>query len=1179
MGNHPHGGTMEPADSRCPTCLIPDSPVEEDLLGSHFDVARAIADVVLHEDGGRSIGLSGKWGSGKSTVISLLRKELGESSDHKVWVFDAWAHEGDPLRRTFLESLIESLRRWGWIDDRLWNIRTEQLARRRKTSEQKTSPRLSSTGWVIGVCTLLIPIGTALFVKSLSDGLTLSRAAGPVNRMALVALAFILSPGLVLLTKYAIVILPYWIAKMIGKSAKKPELGEELAVFIQRSVTRTSTETIETPEPTSIEFEKTFAELMEEALADKNHKIVLVVDNLDRVDAAEALKIWSTLQTFLQVCSDPKEWLKQLWVIMTFDYASIVKLWEKNGQSEGRLSTINIPAQLQTNSGQNGDGGLATSFLDKSFQIRFDVPPPLMSNWRGYLIETLKNALPNHSEEEFHTIYRLMAVCRKDVTNPPTPRDIKILANQVGALHRQRGHAVSIVHMAYYVLLRRDNIRVAESLIQGVIPSMTEMALVGEGVGDSLAALEFGVDIASGRELLLEKPILDALGAADSKRLKDLQGVSEGFMEVLEHAVSKAGADWPITGGGKILNSMVALTDSGLLEEAAALRANNILDVLHAAGREIRNLNPFGEKAEQGLFALASRTNDHALARHLFDVYATFIKNYGASIGDTQAGLPGVDRLDKQGITDPPSIWLSNVCNLVVRAVKLARQMHEAGFIDACDNGVQIPGDTDTYVSAIGVLRKELSDEHKKYWQTIKPADDSEKVVQYFRDAVSNGSYREGHLLAIRVLRSQTPNAIWSPIADAIFDRLQTNKSVILGEQEHLLETLMELRDIPNGEELLSALVIEGHLANLIADVSDGENASLLAQYVYMYMDIVPSMAPQKSIGNAAQGYKYLILCQSNPEEELIEELASQLIVRNRKDLLLAVADVAPSARLLVGKTLAAIFEQDKDPSFFSPDLVIGRWDLFSEFFDTGKFIKSVSKDHCLIDQVVRGSFDKGLSELYLALVESGFDDYELWKWCVNGLRDVKANAWRHEVESSGNLLSLAVTCNCKGVAPALTKSFREALLAFANDLGSNKIDPPPTSEDMSRYSNLLDSSERLVFGDKLYELIQENPGQICSPFFSIFGKEISSSRLLRDPLLYTKVLEPMVENRNSSGLDWVRNQIVAEPNIFITMQPEYKEVFMRLLEKELLEGPDDDAHQHMVEIAQLLNVQSPPQQ
>ena len=67
-------------------------------------VAHVLNDVILGTDEGMTIGLDGEWGSGKSTVVKLLKGMLGDNAD--VFVFDAWAHEGDALRRSFLESII-----------------------------------------------------------------------------------------------------------------------------------------------------------------------------------------------------------------------------------------------------------------------------------------------------------------------------------------------------------------------------------------------------------------------------------------------------------------------------------------------------------------------------------------------------------------------------------------------------------------------------------------------------------------------------------------------------------------------------------------------------------------------------------------------------------------------------------------------------------------------------------------------------------------------------------------------------------------------------------------------------------------------------------------------------------------------------------------------------------------
>src|SRR5205809_57795 len=100
----------------CPTRLLSDEPVSSDAFGPHKRIAHAIAELIVsNEAEGLSIGLEGSWGSGKSTVAKLLTDLITPEKNTAVVSFDAWAHEGDPLRRTFLENLIRNLPKM-WID-------------------------------------------------------------------------------------------------------------------------------------------------------------------------------------------------------------------------------------------------------------------------------------------------------------------------------------------------------------------------------------------------------------------------------------------------------------------------------------------------------------------------------------------------------------------------------------------------------------------------------------------------------------------------------------------------------------------------------------------------------------------------------------------------------------------------------------------------------------------------------------------------------------------------------------------------------------------------------------------------------------------------------------------------------------------------------------------------------
>jgi len=141
----------------CRTVLLDDLPSDDDAFGSHGPIAYAVADMVRSEEGGKSIALDGPWGSGKSTVIRLLRNTLraGNGSDAplQTLVFDAWSHRDDPLRRTFLEWLLDELGALGWIvesDDpeNEWCKLRDTLSKRRQEQTIERTPGLRTLGWV-----------------------------------------------------------------------------------------------------------------------------------------------------------------------------------------------------------------------------------------------------------------------------------------------------------------------------------------------------------------------------------------------------------------------------------------------------------------------------------------------------------------------------------------------------------------------------------------------------------------------------------------------------------------------------------------------------------------------------------------------------------------------------------------------------------------------------------------------------------------------------------------------------------------------------------------------------------------------------------------------------------------------------------------------------------------------
>ena len=82
---------------------ISNSPAGKDQFksGSQQRIAVSLAeDIRQQRTPVKLIGLDGAWGAGKSNVISIMKEVLKDS--HHVFIYDAWSHQEDLHRRSFL---------------------------------------------------------------------------------------------------------------------------------------------------------------------------------------------------------------------------------------------------------------------------------------------------------------------------------------------------------------------------------------------------------------------------------------------------------------------------------------------------------------------------------------------------------------------------------------------------------------------------------------------------------------------------------------------------------------------------------------------------------------------------------------------------------------------------------------------------------------------------------------------------------------------------------------------------------------------------------------------------------------------------------------------------------------------------------------------------------------------
>ncbi|MFZ6757261.1 P-loop NTPase fold protein [Undibacterium sp. Ji50W] len=278
--------------------------------------------------------------------------------------------------------------------------------------------------------------------------------------------------------------------------------------FKTESIESSVQDITEDGERTSIEFERYFEKILGHAIEkNKIDKFVLVIDNLDRVDPQHAKNIWATLQTFFQRRSTNKknkDWVDKLWFIVPFDREGFIKIW-----------------------GESNDGNatnISSSFLKKCFQFIAEVPEPVMSAWLEYAQRSINIALEHWPEQERITILETFKRYASSLGSSPTPRDIKVLINQVGMLGMRWGGIMSAEAMCLYGQYRQryNKSELRNELLDEGLPNKYESHTGSTILKMEIAGMLFGVRKEKGAQLLLSPLIKASIKNGDGGKIKDI---------------------------------------------------------------------------------------------------------------------------------------------------------------------------------------------------------------------------------------------------------------------------------------------------------------------------------------------------------------------------------------------------------------------------------------------------------------------------------------------------------------------------------------------------------------------------------------------------------------------------------------------------------------------------------
>lgn len=1038
-------------------------PSRIDAFGPHKVIADSIRTLVQTERGGRGIALIGSWGSGKSTIINLLRSAASETKTLRVFVFDAWTHEGDPLRRTFLERLINFLTDESWLSKTGWAQRLENLSRHRKESTVKTTPQLKPLGNVVAVFLFLVPMGFALH--------------GHVNSwLALLGSVLIFGPVLVLL-----------LAWTVNKSWKLPveERWGILGLLVSKTEETTRTETLEEPEPTSLEFQGWFRKLAQEALKGEN-RLVIVLDNLDRVGRDEARRLWTTMRTFLDFQEDTAPgWASNLWTLVPFDKDGISKIWDN------KLEPSDITDR----------------FLDKTFQVSFSVPDPLLSDWRTFLNEQLKLAFPNHTEAEFYRISRIYGILRTK-GEPPTPREIKLFVNNVGSTYQTAGGAVPLTHAGLYVALCTHEL--SWPLIKS-IPSQEELEpyLVEGDWRENLASLFFKMPKEKARQVLygdeLEKSLSD--GQGDSlKGLISIPGVDYLAERIIDQRVTK----WRENEPHILARAAHALAGAGV---PSTHTWTNVWTRLISEVRKVTVWNALDAKAGMGLAALIARAMDEAFS-------TTVVKSLKTT--------PTMDATERE---QRFSQWAEGLLEVLAGVTQAG---HEAKVVEFCEeSGFTTSGED--YVSLLAAVSRRT--DTKPNWHLLRPGLKESEIIEHLKALSTSGKFETQQEKAVEVMLSVQFEWDWSPLVAALSARLSQGASFSPQEVTSSLTTLIRMSASNEiAEKALQSVVVSGWIFHQFQQAFVGSHAEACAACILAISRFDSEAASSSNPNQALSGRNSYRTAVANPFSypKTLEAAIQMGRVLDLSDKLLRLRNAVSLPRPFLDATLKKLMEETESASKLGASTIREFWPSVNEILreTTTSFILHQAQRKVFIDHLKESGLSLDRISLF-NVVLSVKPDSELLIILKTALTGLSKEEWTGALHDPADLSLLIETLQRHKMELGFGHQLQDALSGIASQVPVGHVSSM-TDQQLRTFFSALAPPQRELLTRNVVDLLNESDAD-TSNLLGQFGAVLEDCLILAEDAdrLVRQAFRKIVERRLKAEISWLAETLERWPALF----------------------------------------------
>ncbi|GAA2779044.1 P-loop NTPase fold protein [Crossiella cryophila] len=453
------------------TWFLPDEPVAaptEDAF-SHTHIADNLRTIIRTVPGRLTIGLTGRFGVGKSTVIELLAHSLSGSSDYAVVRVSAERHATTGLERSLNYAFAEALVNAKIVDA----VKTQDVLARLETSSARAASDPFST-----------PLGRAL--EGMRAGARRTLWAGFGVLLVVLAVASVVGIakghwwevmtsglGIPLATALAAA------SAVVSAGIRLTGISGWLAELLKPDVVTTTR-----PRPEAAdEFERIFADLTRLA---EGRRLIVAVDDVDRLTPEHVLNALNAIRSLQQTCAGKNQPV----FIVSCD--------------EAIVHDAIVKADPGLAGPDDQQSATARAFLDRLFSQRQPMPPHPRADMLAYArqqLQTVNHGGLRHLGGDAEAV--LSVLIHTGVTDP---RHVLRLLNRFFADYR--------------LVLRREQSDANQGIRQGEVSSypavLARMTVFAVDFPDLHRALHQDEQLLE----LLERHIRTAdLGEGEAKRI------------------------------------------------------------------------------------------------------------------------------------------------------------------------------------------------------------------------------------------------------------------------------------------------------------------------------------------------------------------------------------------------------------------------------------------------------------------------------------------------------------------------------------------------------------------------------------------------------------------------------------------------------------------------------------